>query len=367
MEIKNYLLESSISNLYSKERIEVRNFIEKLLLEAPQHTKYRECKSISRAWLKEVGVSQNTFYKVNQKYNLFEVAYDGSYCEGKYSKAYSLTMNHKNLLSELIESVSIVDPSIVKDNPRIPNKVILNAESLKSYLKVTNSDVDFIYGSKLFLEQALEGHVSLIYKRLETGRIQGLSINLQQCPKNARRASLRGFYDFDIVNSHPTILSQQGAYFALQHYVDNTSQVREELSKALNIAIPTLKQALLAVVYGASLSEKRGEALIDLLGYEVFKEFSEQPLVKEIASESKKAGSQLLKNLGIKGKSSAKSRSMAVQSEEAKILDTIIYNTDIKVPIFDGWISEIDYNVNELQDLILDNTGYKVKIKCDRL
>ena len=111
------------------------------------------------------------------------------------------------------------------------------------------------------------GHIFQLYdERQMGGRLysQG-AYGLQNLPKHIRHIifSKLGYYDYDMVNCHYTILAQLnklyggGALLSVNDYNNNVSKTRKQIAKDTGIEISIVKQLMIGVVYGMSLDYNR--------------------------------------------------------------------------------------------------------------
>ena len=77
---------------------------------------------------------------------------------------------------------------------------------------------------------------------------------------------MAGLYDIDIENCHYSILAQMAAAHGHQctvinNYLDNKRQFREALAAEFGISMRQVKDALIALIYGAKFSVRAKDAL----------------------------------------------------------------------------------------------------------
>jgi hypothetical protein len=105
------------------------------------------------------------------------------------------------------------------------------------------------------------------YFEVESGRVyvEGVA-NLQNCYRVLREAAMAGQYDIDIENCHYSILAQMAAAQGYQStvindYLANKEQMRSELAAEFGISVRQVKDALIALIYGAKFSLRAKDAL----------------------------------------------------------------------------------------------------------
>jgi hypothetical protein len=109
------------------------------------------------------------------------------------------------------------------------------------------------------------------YDESLSGRMYAKDVNLQTIQRQVRYASLHGLWDYDIENCHYSILQQMATQVgykcqAINHYLNNKSQVRCEVAKWLGVTEAQVKKVLLSMVYGATMSRDAGDAIPSALG-----------------------------------------------------------------------------------------------------
>lgn len=138
------------------------------------------------------------------------------------------------------------------------------------------------------------------YVESDSGRLYAKGFNLQNAYRPVRQAALHGFYDYDIENCHYSILEQMAARHgyqcqAIKHYLTNKKQVRQSLAAELDIKVKDAKQALIALVYGATFSVDPHHALPELLGVEKAQAMYRHPLFLSLGEDVAAARSAILK------------------------------------------------------------------------
>jgi len=113
------------------------------------------------------------------------------------------------------------------------------------------------------------GFVMHRYMEVQSGRVyvQGAN-NLGNCYGVLREVAMagKGMYDIDIENCHYSILAQMAASHgyqctAIQDYLDNKDLVRKSLADEFGLSIQQVKDALIALIYGAKFSAYYKDAL----------------------------------------------------------------------------------------------------------
>lgn len=235
------------------------------------------------------------------------------------------------------------------------------------------------------------GEFEQLYMEYQSGRIYGASpVNLQNAIREIRIAALNGAYDYDLENAHFSILSQMSERLGLKlpaiaFYVENKKQVREDLVKILSVPESVVKQAIVALAYGARLSCNKREAIYKKFFKNLEKVllFNNHEIVRDICEDIKKASSVVLKNahrsrgrvMNAMGKGIAqdqeKARIMAhlLQGVEAQALNAMIerYGSEIVLLQHDGWTSKTRLDVDEIERLVQERTGFSLKVSEELL
>ena len=175
---------------------------------------------------------------------------------------------------------------------------LLHPDPDRKYLKELLAEVQTVH--HLARNTVVPGCVIHRYAQTESGRLYAHNVNLQNAYRPVRQAALHGLYDFDIENCHYSILNQMAARHghqcgAIKHYLDNKPKVRQSLAAEFGISAKQVKNALIALIYGASFSENPKMALPKILGsVGLAIAFYENPLFKELGLDIKAARSAIL-------------------------------------------------------------------------
>jgi hypothetical protein len=247
---------------------------------------------------------------------------------------------------------------------------------------------------RMYLAQAnntiKQGHLIQRYTQSSSGRLYGEGNHLQNAPRVIRQCALHGLYDYDIENCHYQILSQM-AYkqgyvcTAINHYLDNKKQVRTTLAEEFGISVGQVKQALIALIYGAVFASRPKDALPEILGgVELAKKFYTNKLFLGLRDDIKGARSTILKGQKVSrqtiknirglpistvdedGKNIPDRRLLAhlLQGVESQALECAhkCYPDRIVLLQHDGWTSTKKLDIQTLEDAIFDGTGYRFEV-----
>jgi len=203
-----------------------------------------------------------------------------------------------------------------------------------------------------------------------SARIYGTGTHaIQQAPRLIRSAMMDGYYDYDFENAHYAILNSHGEYAAIDHYVNNTKETRNKIAEETGLTYEQVKFGLIALLYGA----KRGKhptksAIAKQFGVDKVDAFFYNPTVASIREEMKEAGVFLLQFHGVDPRTDFfRKLSLALQTEENRILSAAKEGEEITVPMFDGWIQKEDVNPMVYERRIVDGTGYHVRVTRERI
>jgi hypothetical protein len=144
------------------------------------------------------------------------------------------------------------------------------------------------------------GLIPVLYTEIKSGRLYGDGLNPQTWPRELRKAAFNGQCDYDLENCHYAIFSQlaklQGISTpGIDDYLENKCTMRKTIAEAVGISNDDAKQCLIALIYGARLSTRKGNAIPKLIGTDkaakLFKCLSYTSLYTDI----KKASESILK------------------------------------------------------------------------
>ena len=244
-------------------------------------------------------------------------------------------------------------------------------------------DLDYLPAS------SLEAH----YQEVASGRIFGSGLCLQNVVREVRQAALRGCYDYDISNAHPTIIVQLAdriglAMPAMQRFLDNKKLIRETIARDVGITVAEAKQSLISICYGVRRSLYSESTIPELIGVERAKLLYQHPewagLVDEVRAvrdpiirSMKRHMGRLVNPFG-KSMVTGKGKARKIDSEfahivqgcEAWALNAIIdaYGFDsLLLLVHDGWIANRDIPLADQERVIFEATGFTVKIEGQRL
>lgn len=227
------------------------------------------------------------------------------------------------------------------------------------------------------------------YEQSASGRMYSKDVNLQTSQRQVRFAALHGLWDYDIENCHYSILQQMAQKAghesdSITYYLENKSKVRRDLAEEFGVTVTQIKKVLLALVYGASLSEDPNAAIPDALGsVDIAEAFYEHPFFSSLAKDIAAARSTILKKVkvfrgGIKNKrglvmkvKKKKARHLLahlLQGVEAEALNAAhdLYADKIHLIQHDGFTATTpDLNIAAIEKAIFDATKYHLTVALD--
>lgn len=303
---------------------------------------------------------------------------------------------------------SVIDAIIKPENVDLTISNIKIKSSIFDHVINDNIETGFIlstYKKDLLLGNKLEYYVS------SSGRLHH---PLQNLKTEVRNQLFVGWYNYDIKSCAPTILSQLFTQLesevllpALDTFIPNQTEIRNDIAARTGISIKDVKQALTAMFFGLTIPTKSQSAwdinstakednyrfsLINSIGPEATKilladdQFSAivnetQSIIKRLAFESHKTtekndlGWQIKNAAGaIKSLSRWNARKVVAHiyfGYERKIIDVISeVLTELEIKHFlihDGWISDTPINISQLKKRVFIKTGFEILFTLENL
>ena len=230
------------------------------------------------------------------------------------------------------------------------------------------------------------GFIAHRYAEGRTGRLYARGISLQTAPRIIRKAALHGLYDYDIENCHYSIFYQLAQRAGIEcvnikHYLTNKSEVRKAVSANVSITLKQTKSCLLALMYGAKLSEWYENAIPDEIGQEKARALYADANFSGIAADVKAGGKLILEQwdksktmlFNDMGKSillsepSNKKMAHLLQGIEAKAIKAAImlYPDDVVLLMHDGFVSKAILDLQMIEQVIYDETGFNLQVSYE--
>lgn len=197
---------------------------------------------------------------------------------------------------------------------------------------------------------------------------------------------MAGLYDIDIENCHYSILAQMAAAHGYQctvinDYLDNKRQFRESLAAEFSISMRQVKDALIALIYGAKFSFRAKDALPMIFGdqalaakaYEHPKfmalrnDIAEARAVVLAAQEDNRRTIKNCRGLTIRLDDSNERQQLAhlLQGVEVKALEAAcrLYPKEIVLLQHDGFSASKPLATERIEAAMLEATGYRLKVE----
>lgn len=240
------------------------------------------------------------------------------------------------------------------------------------------------------------GFIAHRYVEADAGRLSARGINLQGCSGLIRRAALQGGYDLDVSNCHLTITEKLARERGVQcpdihRYLANKEPMRKQLGRRHLLTRDEVKQCLIAVVYGASVSpDPDHSSIAALIGARRATTLCYDPDFRGIAADVRRARSAILKSWPTgkqrfhnavggsiplidpkTGEATTPAQRLAciVQGEEARMLRAVVrkYGAQIVLVQHDGWTSSCPMDTAEIEALIEHETGFRVTVDQEEI
>lgn len=231
------------------------------------------------------------------------------------------------------------------------------------------------------------------YQEASSGRLNALGVSLQTAPRSIRKAALNGTWDYDFANCHYSLLSQLARRIDVEcphvdYYLNHKAEVRATVMRVGGLEdIDDAKEALIALVYGASTSGARDSRLLELVGAHGLAQLRREPVFGGIAREIRVAGEMVIerwpnrrggllindarKGLNPRGPDAWLGSNLAhlLQGAEAVMLKACChaYADDILMPFHDGFVSRRRLDAAEIERLVYSDTGYVMRVDEDRI
>lgn len=243
------------------------------------------------------------------------------------------------------------------------------------------------------------GEFDISYQRKASGRLVSSGGNFNVIPMQTLCRELRselyeGQFSYDINNSAPTILSQLAMKYLnlelpnVQNFVNNKTKYRQRLVD-MGFTADEAKGFYIAIFFGASLENHSSNSKnswyfkfgVDKIKMVITECEEVLALYLELKSLTKKLGLYLKKNKAIyndKTKSyilnnmRGSSKVFTKWSDnkalvhtyfgvESVILDKLISKYEHTLLLFDAFISDKEYDIEDMSKFIFDETGFSVK------
>jgi hypothetical protein len=240
------------------------------------------------------------------------------------------------------------------------------------------------------------------YEEKDCGRLNAVDVNLQSAPSEVKAAALHGCWDYDLSNCHYAILFQLAQRLGVElpevrWYLENKGTLRESLAARIGADdVDAVKTCLISgPLYGAHSRLSERAAIQQLLGRESARRLFADPQYRALKRDVVRARDRIIRAARVEqdrlfnavgssitvvdpersrpGKPRRRSPSALLshllQGIEALLLRTVIdaYSEDVVLPMHDGWVSRRKLNVVELERLILEETGFAMRVEEEQI
>lgn len=302
-----------------------------------------------------LGASVTTLNDLNKQFGLFTRT--DSYEVGNYSKGFYWS----DFMLHLKENARGYGWRECEERDKVirPDDSVIKIDglTLEKWVKVTPDET--VPNSGLFAD----GYIPQNYHQTTSnGRVfdsglfylQRLSNSIKNGEdKRYRDRLFQGYYEYDFKNCHYVILSVHINNDAIHEYAYHPDEVRSIIANDVGCSEKQVKMGLLFLLYGAPASSSPMTAIGQTLG-EFSKDFLNHPYVVSTIHAIK----QYKKEFG----TDARELALFLQREEHKILKSSAGLGKTTLPLFDGWITKENYNVEMLQSNVYKECKYRIKI-----
>jgi hypothetical protein len=237
------------------------------------------------------------------------------------------------------------------------------------------------------------------YEEKDCGRLNAVGVNLQSAPSEIKAAALHGCWEYDFSNCHYSNLAQLAQRVGVdlpevRWYLENKDDLRKSLAARIGATYDEVKTCLIAgPLYGAHSRLSERAAIQQLLGRESARKLFEDPQYRALKGDVARARDRIIRAarveqerlfnavgssvslLETEGRRSGKRRSPAallshlLLGMEALMLRMVTdaYPDDVVLPMHDGWVSRRRLDVAELERLILDMTGFAMRVEEEQI
>lgn len=273
------------------------------------------------------------------------------------------------------------------DEGRAPHDLVTEFPPREAIERLAHATGQIIRLAKT--DVAGNGYVAHRYVQSTSGRLYATNINLQTAPSLVKQAALAGLWEYDFSNCHFSIISQMAERHGYQcgavtRYLAGKKATRRVIAAQAGITDEQAKVCLLAVMYGARLSEWHENAIPEAIGQDAAARLFEVAQFKAISTDVDQARRAILKSWprtasgrltnafgkAIDGKARAvEQMAHLIQGVEAKALQTAIdlYPNRIVLLQHDGFAATAKLNVGAITQAVFKATGYRLELEEQRL
>lgn len=233
------------------------------------------------------------------------------------------------------------------------------------------------------------GRIPLTYKEAPSGRLYGFgNLSLQNAAGETRLIAQNGAYDYDFENCHFRILKAKALEAgintpAIDQYIQDRDQYREELANDLSITPKQVKNSLLAMLYGAKNCLYPACAIAGIVGAENARAFIQHPRYSALRTETDEVGNWLRDQarrhprtgatINCRGKAcigtTRQQLAHLLQGYESEMLHALleVYGDQILVLQHDGFAMFGRVETDEMQQIVYRATGFEMPVTREQL
>lgn len=356
------------NNLHGFDQEKPRNqrFVDVLLFSRNnRHWVFPEAKSFSRPFLRNMGIPGNEtkFKEVNNRLDLFYTT--GSYKPGVFSQPWWLTDHTRDVIVQFALQGDIGDLMQKCETIGIP----LNITDVRDFM-FTEATPEQVLECSYLISAVEEGTLDNEYKKLPCGREVAIGqYSIQHMPRWLRKIALKGWWDYDFRNCHYTIASTLGDFPSINHYVENTEEVRDRLVSVTGCSKDNVKMALLSKLYGAKNNSSSFCAIGQYLGKGGAERFFDDWFVKSLSEDIERLKPILIKKAernALEGTSESKC-AQTMMMYESVMLDLALKGVDKPIKMFDGFISPQRQEKSEIQRKLRQQMHIPVEVTEEQI
>ena len=273
------------------------------------------------------------------------------------------------------------------DEGRAPHDLVTEFPPREAIERLAHATGQIIRLAKT--DVAGNGYVAHRYVQSTSGRLYATNINLQTAPGLVKQAALAGLWEYDFSNCHFAIISQMAERHgyqcsAIARYLANKKATRRVIAAQAGITDDQAKVCLLAVMYGARLSEWHENAIPEAIGQDAAARLFEVAQFKAISTDVDQARRAILKSWprtasgrltnafgkAIDGKAKpAEQMAHLLQGVEASALKAAIdlYPSQIVLLQHDGFAATAKLDKQAITEAVLQATDYRLELDEEQI
>ena len=317
---------------------------------------------------------------------------------GRFEMPLCLHLNRRALLDLQLELTLLRDPN----NRITPSlKLLPLFEDLERLLpiervrKLVRYQVQLAQLLAIMKAGSHRSHSAVFQRYTQSGSgrwyAQGNSISLQNLPREIRNVAFKGNYLIDIDCCHWSLLNQLAIRLGkdlpiIKLMLRNKSSFRGPIAIETGATVPSIKEGLISLLFGASLEGTRS-SLASLFDADQLSRFRDDQKVLNLSLEiqsirnsvikfyrgkTKKRGwlvNDVGKGLPLCSITGRQSLAFILQGAESQILSSIgsRWGRNMRLLLHDGFVSREDLDCDELSDHVYRETGWRVSFASEHL